>query len=105
MKTDYFQLIPLLILAGYFCYLTYYIAAPMFYLRILLFLAYKKFRCSTVRFGEEKITVNVLLEGEERVLEKYLDADPSSRFFVMALCLALKSILKDIKKGKALSAD
>ena len=105
MNIDYFQLIPLLILVGYFCYLTYYIAAPMFYLRILLFLAYKKFRCSTVRFGEEKITVNVLLDGEERVLEKPLDADPSSRFFVMALCSALKSILKDIKKGNVLSAD
>ena len=100
---DYFQLIPLLILAGYFCYLTYYIAAPMFYLRVLLFIAYKKFCCSEVRFGEEKITVKVMLNGEDRVIEKPLDADPSSRFFVMALCSALKGILKDIRKGNVLS--
>ena len=103
MKIDYFQLITLLILAGYFCYLTYYIAVPMFCLRILLFLAYKRYRCSTVRFGEEKITVNVLLDGEEYALERPLDADPSSRFFVMALCSALKGILKDIRKGNVLS--
>ena len=100
---DYFQLIPLLILVGYFWYLTYYIAAPMFCLRILLFIAYKRFSCSEVRFGEEKITVKVLLSGEDRVIEKPLDADPSSRFFVMALCSALKGILKDIRKGNVLS--
>ena len=95
---DYFQLIPLLILAGYFCYLTYYIAAPMFYLRVLLFIAYKKFCCSEVRFGEEKITVKVLLNGEDRVIEKPLDADPSSRFFCYGFVFGTKGYSQRYQK-------
>ncbi len=100
-----FQLIPLLALAGYFGYLTYYIAAPMFYLKILMFIGYKKYRCSTIRFGEEKITVKYMRREQEYMIEKALDAGPDSRFFAMALCSGLKAILTEIKKENNVFAE
>ena len=38
-----FQMIPILTLLAYFLYLTYYYAAPMFWLRVLMLIAYKTF--------------------------------------------------------------
>ena len=98
---DYFQIFPLLSLAAYFIYLTYYYAAPMFCLKVLLFLAHLRYRCSDVLFTEGKITVKYEKNGEERVMERQLETDPTSRFFAMSVCAELKGMLRIIKRGNA----
>ncbi len=96
-----FQIIPLFGLAAYFCYLTYYYAAPMFYLKILLFTAHKKYRCTEVQFTEDKITAKFSKDGEEKVLEQAVETDFSSRFMAMDLCLVLRKMLSEIRKEQA----
>ena len=96
-----FQIIPLFGLAAYFCYLSYYYAAPMFYLKILLFAAHKKYRCSEIQFTEDKITVKFSKGGEEKIIEHAVESDFSSRFLAMDLCLVLRKMLAEIRKEQA----
>ena len=94
-----FQMIPLSALLVYFLYLAYYIAAPMFYLRVLLLIAYKKYRCREIRFTEEAISVNLTKDGEEITIERPLGVELESRFFPMTACSVMRGILKDLRNG------
>ena len=98
---EIFQILPLLTLAAYFFYLTYYYAAPMFFLRILLIIAYKVYRCSEVRFTEDRIIIRFSKDGEDRVLEQSVEVDFTSRFLAMTLRSVLKGMLADIRKQRA----
>ena len=93
---DYLQLIPLLSLTAYFFYLSYYWAAPMFYLKVLLFIAHIKYRGIDIRFTEGKIKVR--MPAESHVIERVLETDPTSRFFAMAVCSEFKKMLRNIRK-------
>ena len=94
-----FQMIPLSALLVYFLYLAYYIAAPMFYLRVLLLIAYKKYRCREIRFTEEAIAVKLTKDGEEYTIERPLGVELESRFFPMTACSVMRGILKDLRNG------
>ena len=95
---DVFQMIPILALTGYFFYLTYYYAAPMFYLKVLLFFAHRKYRCREIRFTEEKVTVKIEINGEERTFEQPLGIELESRFFASTLCTVFRKVLSDIRR-------
>ena len=96
-----FQMIPILTLLAYFLYLTYYYAAPMFWLRVLMLIAYKKYHCTEVRFTEETISIRLLRDGAETVLEQPLGVELESRFFVMTACSVVRKLLRDLRKEKA----
>lgn len=96
---DYFQMIPLLALTGYFFYLTYYYAAPMFCLKVLLFLAHWKYHCSDIVFTDGRIIVKYMENGEEHVVERVLEVDPTSRFLAMTTCSTFRGILVSIRDG------
>ena len=98
-----FQIIPLLSLGLYFVYLTYYYALPMFFLKILLFIAYGIHRCTDIRFREEKITVKIPIRGEEQVLERPVEIDPASRYLAMTVCSEFLGIMKEIRKLKSIA--
>ena len=98
---EYLLLIPLLALTAYFAYLAYYYAAPMFWLKVLLFLTHIRYRGSEIRFRDSKITVKLKNRGEERVYERPLELDPTSRFFAMAVCSEFTELLRDIRKSRA----
>ena len=83
-------------LLAYFLYLTYYYAAPMFWLRVLMFVAYKKYRCSEVRFTEETISVRFTRAGEESSIEQPLGVELESRFFVITACSVLRGMLREL---------
>ena len=99
MNIDYFQLIPLLSLTAYFFYLTYYYAAPMFCLKVLLFFAHLKYRGAEIRFFDGKITMRTGRDGEERFLERTVETDPTSRFFAMAVCSLFRGMLRELRTG------
>ena len=94
---DYFQILPLLSLAAYFFYLTYYYAFPMFRLKVLLFIAHIKYPGVEIRFTDGKILVK--MPEEKGVIERPLDEDPTSRFFAMTVCSEFRKILRDIRRG------
>lgn len=94
-----FQMIPLSALLVYFLYLSYYIAVPMFFLRVLLLIAYKKHRCKEIRFTEDAITVTLTRDGEEHTIVRPLGVELESRFFPMTACSVMRGILKDLRKG------
>lgn len=94
-----FQMIPLSALLVYFLYLSYYIAAPMFFLRVLLLIAYKKYRCREIRFTEDAITVTLTRDGEEHRMVRPLGVELESRFFPMTACSVMRGILKDLRNG------
>ena len=94
-----FQMIPLSALLVYFLYLSYYIAVPMFFLRVLLLIAYKKYRCREIRFTEDAITVTLTRDGEEHTIVRPLGVELESRFFPMTACSGMRGILKDLRKG------
>ena len=96
MEMDYFQIIPLLALTAYFFYLTYYYAAPMFFLKVLLFYAHIRYRGVEIRFEDAKIVVK--MPEEEKSLERPLEIDPTSRFFAMTVFTEFKGLLRDIRK-------
>ena len=100
---DYFQIIPLLALTVYFFYMTYYCAAPMFCLKILLFYAHIKYRNADIRFRDEKIIMRYANGGEEHRIERALEIDPTSRFFAMTLCAEFRELLREIRKGVIVS--
>ena len=97
---DYFQMIPILALMIYILYLSYYYAAPMFYLRVLLLIAYKKYRCKEIQFTEEKVSVRYIRDGEECVIEQPLGVSLDSRFFVFSTCSVLREMLRALRKGE-----
>ena len=99
MNPDYFQLIPLLALAAYFLYYTYYYAFPMFCLKLLLFYAHIRYCDIDILFRSGKITVKLTKDGEERLLVRELDTDPTLRYFAMDVCSSFRGVLRDIKKG------
>ena len=99
MNPDYLQLIPLLALAGYILYCTYYYAAPMFILKVMLFFAHMKYRDIDISFRDEKITVKLMKDGEERVIERAPDIDPTMRYFAATICSEFISILRELRKG------
>ena len=99
MNIDYLQLIPLLSLTAYFFYLTYYYAAPMFFLKVLLFFAHIRYRGAEIRFRNGKITLRAEIDGEERVIERPVEIDPTSRFFAMTVRSTFRGMLREMKKG------
>ena len=98
---EIFQIIPIAALIVYFLYLSYYYAAPMFWLRVLLLIAYKKYRCTEVRIGEETVTARYPKDGGEGVIEQPIGEDLVSRFFAMSLCSALRAVLAELRKETA----
>lgn len=98
-NTDYLQLIPLLSLTAYFFYLAYYYAAPMFCLKVLLFYAHIKYRGVDIRFVGERITMKYENSEEERLIERTLATDPTSRFFAMTVCSEFRGMLREMKNG------
>ena len=99
MNPDYLQLIPLLSLAAYFLYYTYYYAFPMFRLKLLLFFANLRYRDIDILFRSGKITVKLTRDGEARSLVREMDTDPTLRYFAMDVCSSFRGILRDIRKG------
>ena len=95
------QFIPLLGLTAYFLYLTYYYAAPMFRLKVMLFYAHIRYPVTEIRFTGGKITVGLVCDGAERTLERPIDIDPSSRFLAMTVCAEFGSLLREIGRGGA----
>ena len=95
-----FQIVPLLALALYILYLSYYYATPMFFLKVLLFMAHLWYGCTDIRFTEGKIIVNYVRNGEEYVMERVLDVDPTSRFFAATVRSEFSSMLRRIRKGE-----
>ncbi len=99
MNWDYLQLIPLLALTLYFIYLTYYYAAPMFWLKVMLFYAHIRYRDIDILFTTGKIVVTYSRDGEEHVLERRIEIDPTSRFLAMTVCSLFRGILRSIRTG------
>lgn len=99
INLDYLQIIPLLTLTLYFFYMTYYYAAPMFWLKVLLFYTHIRYRGSDVRFAGGEITIQMKKCGKELVVERHLEMDPTSRFFAMTVCSEYKSMLREIRTG------
>ena len=100
-----FQIIPLLCLAVYFLYITYYIAIPMFCLKVLLFIGYRKYHCSEIYFREDGIIVTYLKDKRICHIVKDVEDDPDSRFFIMSLCSALKKTYKDIREERSVLSE
>ncbi len=96
---DYFQILPLFALTAYFCYLTYYYAAPMFCLKILLFYAHIRYRGIDIRFTEGKISVK--MPGEEKTIDRPIETDPASRFFAMNVRAEFREMLGGLKNRNA----
>ena len=71
----------------------------MFFLRVLLLIAYKKYRCREIRFTEDAITVTLTRDGEEHRMVRPLGVELESRFFPMTACSVMRGILKDLRKG------
>ena len=81
INLDYLQIIPLLTLTLYFFYMTYYYAAPMFFLKIMLFLAHIRHRDIDICFEERRIIARFTKDGEERVAVCTIDVNMESRFW------------------------
>lgn len=95
----FFQVMPIFTLLAYFLYLSYYYAAPMFWLRVLMFIGYKKYRCTEIHITEENILVKYSQDGEEREVRHELGVDLSSRFFVMTACSVLRGIFRQMRRS------
>lgn len=105
MNIDMYQLIPLLALTAYMVYLTYYYAAPMFWLKVMLFYAHFRYRGCDIRFTGGTVTVRLQKDGAEQILERPLEVDPSSRFLASTTCSVFSRMLRDIRKGKVSEAE
>ena len=95
-----FQVIPLVMLGAYILYASYYYATPMFFLKVMLFLAHIKYRDIDIRFEERRITVRFTKDGEEHVVSRPVDEELESRFWPMTVCSAFRRLLRDIRKGR-----
>ncbi len=96
---DVLQLIPLLALTAYFFYLTYYYAAPMFRLKVMLFYAHLKYRDCEIRFIGGRITFRQMRDGEELRLERPVEVDFASRFLASTVCREFRGLLRDLRRG------
>ena len=96
-RTDAWQLLPILALVTYVFYTAYYYAFPTFYLRILWYIAKKKYHCTVFRISDGMITVKYIKDGEEVVIDRLLEIDVPSRFKISSLCSKFKGVLADIR--------
>ena len=96
---DTLQLIPLLALTAYFVYLSYYYAAPMFRLKVMLFYAHLRYRPCEIRFVGGRITFRRVLDGEELLVERPVEVDIASRFLAFTTCREFRLLLRDLRKG------
>ena len=99
-----FQMIPLFLLGLYILYVSYYYATPMFFLKVMLFLAHIRYRDVDIRIEERTITVRFSKDGEEQVVVRSIDEELESRFWPMTVCSAFRALLRDIRKGKLAEA-
>ena len=95
-----FQFIPLIMLGLYVLYSSYYYATPMFFLKVMLFIAHIRYRDIDIRFEERKITVRFSRDGEEHVVERLVDEDLESRFWPMTVCSVFRGLLRDLRRGR-----
>ena len=103
--TVFFQMIPILALGVYVIYLSYYYAAPTFWLKVMLFYAHIRYPGIDIRFIGSKATVK-FTDGEgEHVLERPLEVDLTSRFLASHVCAVFRGMLRDIRKGSYLNID
>ena len=98
---DLFQMIPLVMLGAYLLYCSYYYATPMFFLKVMIFLAHIRYRDIEIRVDERSITVRLFRDGEERVAQRPVDEELESRFWPMTVCSEFRRLLADIRKGTA----
>ena len=96
----FFQILPILALSLYVLYATYYYAAPMFCLKILIFIAYGIHHCTDIRFYDAKITVKIPIGGEERVIQRLVDVDLASRHLAATVLSEFRIVMKEIRKLK-----
>ena len=94
-----FQIVPLAALALYFLYILYYVAVPMARLRILIYIGYRKYRCTDIKIDETGVIVRIRKNGQERVLWRPLEIGLNVQYMAMAAGSELRSIFRDIRKG------
>ena len=82
-----FQIVPLAMLGAYLLYASYYYATPMFFLKVMLFLAHIRHRDIDIRF-----------------VVRAVDEELESRFWPMTACAAFRRLLGDIRKGRLYEA-
>ena len=96
-RTDAWQILPILALITYIGYTAYYYALPTFRLRILWYIAKKKYHCTSLNISDGKITVKFFKDGEVVMIDRLLEIDVPSRFKITDLCSKFKSVLADIR--------
>ena len=94
-----FQIIPLAMLGAYLLYASYYYATPMFFLKVMLFIAHIRYRDIDIHFQERRIIARYMKDGEERVAVRPVDEELESRFWPMTVCSAFRRLLHDIREG------
>ena len=94
-----FQIIMLGSLAIYMLYILYYVAVPLFRLRMLMLIAYKKYRCTDVRVSDTGVVVRIMKDGQERVLWGRMDPTQDISYYAMMAGTELKKVLRKIRKG------
>ena len=99
------QIIPILGLVMYMFYMTYFYAFPMFILKILLFYGHIRYRGCFITFRGGKITVECRKDGKLCTYERPLDVDPLSRHMPMDVCSEFRGLLREIRKGAAVTAE
>ena len=101
----FFQMIPILALGVYVIYLSYYYAAPTFWLKVMMFYAHIRHPGIDIRFVGAKATVTIIDADGEHVLERPLEVDLSSRFLASHVCAVFRGMLRDIRKETCLISD
>ena len=99
------QIIPILGLVMYMFYMTYFYAVPMLILKILMFYGHIRYRGSFITFRGGKITVECRKDGKLCTYERPLDVDPLSRHMPMDVCSEFRGLLREIRKGSAVTAE
>ena len=74
-------MIPIFLLGLYILYVSYYYATPMFFLKVMLFIAHIRYRDIDIRFEERRILVRFSRDGMKHVVERAVDEDLESRFW------------------------
>ena len=100
-----FQIIPLAMLGAYLLYASYYYATPMFFLKVMLFIAHIRYRDIDIHFQERRIIARFSKDGEEHVVVRPVDEELESRFWPMTVCSAFRHLLRDIRKGRLYEAE
>ena len=94
---DSWQLLPIFALVTYILYMAYYYALPTVHLRLLWFIAERKYHCNYIKITDGRITVKFTKNGEVKVIDRLLEIDVPPRFMVPALCKKFKGVLADIR--------